>query len=76
MISIKSRAALDNMVALTTPVRLRDGRSGYIVARCWNARQQRHEYDVRLDGNDNLRGLTAEEFDITGEPRRDILRSA
>lgn len=73
---MRSRFAFDDTFELTTPIKLRDGSQGYIAARSWNLRREMQEYDARLNDNRLLRGLTAAEFSVIGQPRADLLRVA
>ena len=73
---MRSRYVFDDVLDLTTPVRLKNGARGYISGRCWNVRWGIQEYDVTFEGNQLVRGLTAQDFDVTGQPRRDLVRAA
>ncbi|MBL8707747.1 MAG: hypothetical protein JNL25_01020 [Rhodospirillaceae bacterium] len=73
---MRSRYVFDDVVELTTPIRLKSGVRGYIAARCWNVHRGVEEYDAMLEGNRVVRGLTAPEFEITGQPRQDLVRAA
>lgn len=73
---MRSRYEFDDVVELTTPIRLKNGLRGYISGRCWNVRRCVEEYDAMLEGNQLIRGLVAQEFEITGQPRLDRVRAA
>jgi hypothetical protein len=73
---MRSRFAFDDTFELTTPIKLRDGSRGYIAGRSWNMQRCVQEYDARLSDNRLLRGLTAAEFSVVGQPRADLLRVA
>lgn len=73
---MRSRFAFDDTFELTTPIKLRDGSRGYISGRSWNLRRCVQEYDARLSDNRVLRGLTAAEFSVVGQPRADLVRVA
>lgn len=71
-----SRYVFEDVLELTTPIRLKNGLRGYISGRCWNFRRGVEEYDAMLEGNQAIRGLTAHEFEVTGKPRLDRVRAA
>jgi hypothetical protein len=73
---MRSKVAFEEQFDLTTPVQLSDGRKGYILGRYWNIRASRQEYDLHLNENHDLRGVTADQFRVIGEPRRDLLHVA
>ena len=73
---MRSRYEFDDVLELTTPIRLKSGQRGYISGRCWNVRRGVEEYDAMLEGNQMIRGLVAQEFDVTGQPRQDLVRAA
>lgn len=73
---MRSRYEFDDVLELTTPIRLKNGMRGYISGRCWNVRRGVEEYDAMLEGNQLIRGLVAQEFDVTGQPRKDLVRAA
>jgi hypothetical protein len=71
-----SRYVFDDVLELTTPIRLKNGLKGYISGRCWNVRRGVEEYDAMLEGNQMIRGLVAHDFEVTGQPRLDRVRAA
>lgn len=71
-----SRYVFEDVLELTTPIRLKNGIRGYISARCWNVRRGIEEYDAILEGNQMIRGLTVHEFEVIGSPRLDRVRAA
>jgi hypothetical protein len=73
---MRSRYVFDDVFELTTPIRLKSGARGYLSGRCWNVHRGVEEYDVMLEGNRPVRGLTAAEFEVTGLPRSDFVRAA
>lgn len=73
---MRSKFAFEDTLELTTPIKLRDGSQGYISGRCWNVHRCVQEYDARLSDNRLLRGLTAAEFSVVGQPRADLVRVA
>jgi hypothetical protein len=73
---MRSRYEFDDVLELTTPIRLKNGLRGYISGRCWNVRRGVEEYDAMLEGNQMVRGLMAQEFEVTGQPRQDLVRAA
>ncbi|WP_374367084.1 hypothetical protein [Dongia sp.] len=73
---MRSHYVFDDVIELTTPIRLKSGARGYIAGRCWNVRRGIEEYDVMVEGHHVVRGLSAHEFEITGQPRQDLVRAA
>ncbi len=73
---MRSKVAFEEQFDLTTPIQLSDGRQGYILGRYWNIRASRQEYDLHLNDNHDVRGVTADQFRVIGEPRRDVLHVA
>jgi hypothetical protein len=73
---MRSKVAFEELLELTTPIQLSDGRQGYILGRYWSIRAGRQEYDLHLNDNHDLRGITADQFRVIGQPRRDVLRVA
>lgn len=73
---MRSRYVFDDVIELTTPIRLKNGLKGYISGRCWNVRRGVEEYDATLEGNQMIRGLMAQDFEVTGSPRIDRVRAA
>jgi hypothetical protein len=73
---MRSRYEFDDVFELTTPIRLKNGLRGYISGRCWNVHRHVEEYDAMLEGNRMVRGLIAQEFEVIGQPRRDLVRAA
>ena len=66
----------DDVVPLTTPIRLKSGTRGYIAGRVWNIRRGVEEYDAMTEAHQVIHGLTANDFEVTGAPRQDLLRAA
>jgi hypothetical protein len=73
---MKSKVAFDAQLDLTTPIELLDGTRGYVLGRYWNIRIERQEYDLHLNDNRDLRAVTADQFRVVGEARRDVFRAA
>jgi hypothetical protein len=73
---MRSRYVFDDVLELTTPIRLKNGLRGYISGRCWNVHRGVEEYDATVEGNRMIRGLMAQDFEVTGQPRVDRVRAA
>lgn len=73
---MRSHYEFDEIVELTTPIRLKSGVRGYIAGRAWNIRRGVEEYDAMIEGRQVVRGLTANDFEVTGAPRQDLVRAA
>ena len=73
---MRSHYQFDDVVALTTPIRLKSGTRGYIAGRVWNIRRGVEEYDAMTETHQVIHGLTANDFEVTGQPRQDLLRAA
>lgn len=73
---MRSYYQFDDVVALTTPIRLKSGTRAYIAGRVWNIRRGVEEYDAMTESHQVIHGLTANDFEVTGQPRQDLLRAA